>query len=118
MKYKALLFIVLSAWFPVHADDTPLTYDRVQLSGSATSEVANDTLVAVLYVQREGQSAAPLAAEVNAAIAWGLEQARKAEGVKLQTLGYQTQPVYQNNRISGWRVRRGWLRGLQFRPCS
>ncbi|HEY5790494.1 MAG TPA: SIMPL domain-containing protein [Gammaproteobacteria bacterium] len=91
--------------YPALADDAPLTYDRVQLSGSATREVANDTLVAVLFVQREGQAAAPLAAEVNAAIAWGLEQARKADGVKVQTLGYQTNPVYQNNRISGWRVR-------------
>ena len=50
------------------ADETPLTYDRVRLSGTASSEVANDTLVAVLYAQREGQDAAPLAGEVNAAV--------------------------------------------------
>ncbi|RLA32358.1 MAG: hypothetical protein DRR03_08730 [Gammaproteobacteria bacterium] len=105
MKYILLIILIMLSSYPAYSDDKPLTYDRVRLNGTASSEVANDTLVAQLYVQREGQEAAPLAAEVNAAIAWGLEQAGAVNGVKAQTLGYQTQPIYQNKRLSGWRVR-------------
>ena len=38
--------------------DTPLTYDRINLSVSAGSDVENDTLVAVMYAQQEGSDAA------------------------------------------------------------
>ena len=100
-----LISMITICSFSAVADEAPLTYDRIRLSGTASSEVANDTLVAVLYAQREGQEAAPLAGEVNAAVAWALEQARDVPGLKAQTLGYQTQPVYQNQRLSGWRVR-------------
>ena len=105
MKYISLFIIAIISSFPAYSDEKPLTYDRVRLTGTASSEVANDTLVAQLYIQREGQEAAPLAAEVNAAVAWGLEQAGAVSGIKAQTLGYQTQPIYQNKRLSGWRVR-------------
>jgi predicted secreted protein len=105
MAHKILLFMLLAVTFQAFSAEAPLTFDRVHLTGSASGEVANDTLVAVLYVQREGQQAPPLAAEVNTAVAWALEQALALEDVKAQTLGYQTQPVYQNKRLSGWRVR-------------
>jgi len=105
MQYILLLIMLLFVSTPAISDQVPLTFDRIHLSGSANSEVANDTLVAVLYVQREGQEAAPLAAEVNTAIAWALGQAGAVDGIKTQTLGYQTQPIYQNKRLSGWRVR-------------
>ena len=88
-----------------HAHDVPLTFDRVRLDASATAEVANDMLVAMLYAQREGQDAAALADEVNAAVAWALGTAREDDAVEARTLGYQTQPVYQNQRLHGWRVR-------------
>jgi predicted secreted protein len=105
MRHILLLSILLAWSLPAVSGDAPLTYDRVHLSGTATGEVANDTLVALLYAQREGQQAAALADEVNAAIAWALEQAAGSDGIKAQTLDYQTQPVYQNQRLSGWRVR-------------
>jgi predicted secreted protein len=105
MRYILLLFLLLASSFPAVSGDAPLTYDRIHLSGTATGEVANDTVVALLYAQREGQQAATLADEVNAAIAWALAQAAGSEGIKAQTLDYQTQPVYQNQRLSGWRVR-------------
>lgn len=83
----------------------PLTYDRVHFSVSAEADVANDTLVAVLYVQREGQQQARVSEQVNEAMRWALERARAAGEVKAQTLTYDTNPVYQDRRIVGWRAR-------------
>ena len=86
------------------AADEPLTYDRVSLAYGASREVENDTLVAVLYAQREGGDAARLADEVNKVMTKALERAKQVEGVKVQTLEYHTSPIYQQQNIAGWRV--------------
>ena len=97
----ALLFVLTwQAW----ADDAPLTYDRIDFSVVATRQVENDTLVAILYVQREGEDAGKLVDAVNRSIQWGLAQARKASELKIQTLDYHTNPVYRNQKLQGWRV--------------
>lgn len=91
------------------ADDKPLTYDRISLQTSASGEVKNDRLVAVLFAQRDGEDASKLAAEVNEAVAWGLETAKQHPEVQVQTLGYNTTPVYEKQRLTGWRVNQGLL---------
>jgi len=88
----------------VNADSTPLTYDRISLSVSEQDAVDNDVLVAVMFAQSEGSDAAALAGEVNGRIARAVEQAKGFDAIKLQTLDYQTDPVYRNNRVDGWRV--------------
>ncbi|HFC52992.1 MAG TPA: DUF541 domain-containing protein [Gammaproteobacteria bacterium] len=89
------------------AADDASSYDRVSLGAEASEEIANDTLVAILYLQQQGRNAAQVAERVNQAIAWGIERAReRAAGIKIQTLGYQTSPVYQNGKLTGiWRIR-------------
>ena len=82
-----------------------ITYDRVQLSTDASAQVENDTLVAVLYSQREGEQLQALANEVNQNIASAVKMCKKVSEVEVQTLGYQTHPVYDKQRLSGWRVR-------------
>jgi predicted secreted protein len=99
----AVVALAAAAGSPATAD-APLTFDRVTLAYTATRDVDNDTLVAVLYAQREGGDTARLADEVNRAIAHAVERARQVEGVKVQTLDYQTSPVYQQASIVGWRV--------------
>jgi predicted secreted protein len=89
---------------PSPAGDPPLTYDRVTLGASASREVENDRLVAVLVARREGGDAARLAGEVNPLVRQALERARQVEGVKVQTVGYDTQPVYRQQERVGWRV--------------
>jgi predicted secreted protein len=79
-------------------------YDRASFSVTATAEVENDTLVAVLAVQRDGSSTRRLSAEVNQAMTWALGKAREVAAVKAQTLDYQTSPLYQKGTITGWRV--------------
>ena len=89
----------------VMAGQKAKTYDRVQLSADATMQVENDTLTAQLYAQREGGDLAQLADEVNRKISEALERTKQVDGVSVQTQGYQTYPVYQQQRLSGWRVR-------------
>ena len=102
---RTAVFVLLSvlAW-PAWADDAPLTYDRIEFSVVATRQVENDTLVAILYVQREGEDTGRLADEVNRSMQWAMATARKASGLKIQTLDYRTSPVHRNQKLQGWRV--------------
>ena len=84
--------------------DQELTYDRVDFSVSVEEDVANDTLVAVLFVQKEGQKQASVSNQVNETMSWALERAKRSPAVRSQTLSYNTNPVYSDRRIVGWRA--------------
>lgn len=100
----AALALLLAA-LPALAHDTEPRYNRASFSVSASADVENDTLVAVLAAQRDGGSARQLAGEINELMAWALAKAKGAAGIKVQTLDYQTTPIYQKNTVTGWRVR-------------
>lgn len=87
-----------------NSEDKPM-YDRISFTVSAGTEVANDTLTAILYARREGPNLSELSNEVNQLVAAALTRARQESAVKVQTLDYQTHPSYQNNKVSGWEVR-------------
>ena len=87
------------------ADDTRIHYDQIKLQTYAAAEVENDTQTAVMYAHKEGPKLAPLTDQVNRLVGQAVQQAKNSEGVKVRTLGYQTSPVYQQQRLSGWRVR-------------
>ena len=38
------------------AEDTPITYDRITLSVNAEKQVENDTVIAQLFSEREGEA--------------------------------------------------------------
>jgi predicted secreted protein len=101
------LFILLSLVCSLTAkgDNLPLTYERITLAVSAGEEVENDTLIATLFSQKEGNNPAQLAAQVNQDMKQAIGIAKQYPSVQLQTLDYATNPVYRNNTISGWRVR-------------
>ena len=84
-----------------------VTYDRVQLSVSASRVVVNDLSVATLYVERDGKTQLEVSAAVNETMAWALVEARKAAAIKLETTQYSTWPVHADNgtTITGWRAR-------------
>ena len=103
LVFLALVLIVLAS--PIVSADDKTFYDRVNLSVEAVDEVENDTLVAVLYAQREGSNLAELSNEVNRAITQAIQRSKKAADIDVQTLAYQTFPVYQKQRLSSWRVR-------------
>ncbi|VAW85490.1 hypothetical protein MNBD_GAMMA17-1905 [hydrothermal vent metagenome] len=107
-KMFLLLFLLGSVPLSVVADDS-LTYDRISLDVTASKEIDNDTLTAILYFQRQGRNSADVADKVNQVIAWGVERARQVQNVKVETLDYQTQPLYQNGKLSGiWQVRQSF----------
>ena len=87
------------------ANDEALTYNRIHLSTSASTQIENDTLIAILYVQREGTKLPELANEVNKRIGEAIRQSKQVSGIDLQTLAYQSNPIYDKQRLSGWRVR-------------
>ncbi len=95
-----LLFVLL---LPAQAAE-PTPYDRVTLSEQASAELENDLMVAQLFAQAEGDDAIVLADRVNRAVAGALAVARRTPGVKVSTQSYRTQPIYEKNRIRGWRV--------------
>lgn len=90
---------------PVMADEAPLTYDRVNLSANASMEVENDTLVAVLYAQRESEAATEAAEQVNRDVTWAVALAKQEPDIKVQTLDYRTNPRYRKQVLTGWQVR-------------
>jgi len=104
VKSPILLLVLALAALPALAHEPELRYNRASFSVSATEDVANDTLVAVLTVQRDGSSARQLATEVNQVMAWALAKAKEAPSIRVQTLDYQTSPIYQKNVVTGWRV--------------
>jgi len=108
MKLHSLTFSLIAGLLlsqPLAAQESEIRFDQVNLSAQAAMEVDNDNLIAVLYAQKEGSDPASLSDSVNLTISQAVAEAKQAEGVKLQTLGYQTSPIYQQQRLSGWRVR-------------
>lgn len=102
-RFVALLLILVAGY--AAGDETASTYDRITLSVSAGEEIDNDTLSATLFAQQEGKDPAELGNQVNNAIKQAVETARQQPGIKVQTLDYQTNPIYRNDSLSGWRVR-------------
>lgn len=101
--FLALLLLTLT--LPVAAEPAAATYDRVRFSVSSGSEVANDTLVAVLYAQQEGPDAGRLAKAVNTLIGKAVARAKTDPAIQVQTLNYTTSPRYRKQELDGWRVR-------------
>jgi predicted secreted protein len=103
--HQVICLCMLVAQSGLWAAEQERYYDRIQLHNSASAEVENDVLIAILYAQKEGQQPGALTDSVNRLIAQALKETKGVEGIKVQTLGYQTSPVYQQQKLSGWRVR-------------
>jgi predicted secreted protein len=98
---------ILLVFFPTILfahDERKVFYDRIHLTASATAPVDNDTIIAVLSAQEEGEHAAKLADQVNKRVLWGMGLAKKSPQIKAQIQAYNTYPIYHENNITGWRV--------------
>jgi predicted secreted protein len=91
---------------PAMAQDNAPTYDRVSLNATAEREVENDLLIAIVYAEVEDSDQSDAADQVNTAIQWAADRARRAGDIVLQTTQYNTRPIYANGRrITGWVAR-------------
>ncbi len=88
-----------------YAHDADPTYDRISLTASAEREVENDTLVAVLFAEHQAQRQQAVSQAVNTAISWALDKSKATESIKVQTMQYNTSPLYDKKIITGWRAR-------------
>lgn len=97
-----LLVAVLAAMAaPVMA--APTTID---LSAEASRAAVNDLARATVFAEATGATPGELAKRVNGLIADGLKTARGYAGVKTQSGGTHTYPVYaKGGKIDAWRMR-------------
>jgi len=89
------LFLAQATW----ADSEKLHYNQVNLSATASDEIKNDILVAMLYAQEEGRYPNNLADRVNEKISKAVEKAKQQAEIKVQTLAYRTNPYYKNRKL-------------------
>ena len=99
------LFVAFVTTKTAVAHETPQSYDRINFQVSAVEEVENDTLVVVMYSERSGQKPSTIADEVNRNIGWAVDLAKKSSAIKVQTLHYRQDPLYNNQSINGWKIR-------------
>jgi len=102
MKYFIVLAVLLTAFNVARADDE-LRYNQVRLQSQQTEAVSNDTMHVSMNTYAEMQDPAKLAAKINSAMEWALQQAKQVKGVKVSTGSYQTWPVIRKEVTTGWR---------------
>jgi predicted secreted protein len=111
MKRHRNLFRIASAAFaasivlPVSAQMSPSPAPpSVTVTASASSTVTNDRLQAWLRTEAENVSPAAAAAQVNAASAKAIADAKAFPSIKVATAGYSTQQIAERGKPTRWRV--------------
>src|SRR5262245_18482405 len=97
----ALLCSAAPVW---GADKSGQPRDQVSFRVESTRDVPNDWVAASLGVDEEGNDVAALAARVNRRMAEALALAKQQEELQVSSGAYQTQPVYDRNKIVRWRA--------------
>jgi predicted secreted protein len=100
-----LSLILLSLLYPVMSlAHEPVTYNRTSFSVSVEQDVSNDRMQIIMQAQAQGRDLQELADEVNKAINWAVTTAKRDPAIEVQTLDYQTSPVYTKGKQDGWRI--------------
>jgi predicted secreted protein len=76
----------------------------ITITASASGEVANDRMLAMLRAETDNADAARAASEVNARMARALSQAKSVSGIDARTAGYSSYQISEPNRPPRWRV--------------
>ncbi|MGD2119495.1 MAG: SIMPL domain-containing protein [Chromatiales bacterium] len=82
----------------------PVTYNRISFSVSTEQDVSNDRMQIIMQAQARGRDLQDLADEVNKAVDWAVTTAKRDPAIEVQTLNYQTSPIYTKGKQDGWRV--------------
>jgi len=98
------LGVLLALAAPALADEE-VVRNHVSFSVERSREVENDWVTAVLGASFESTDPAEVAAQINTAMSWGMEQAKAASGLRMRTGGYTTRPIDDPKRaqLRRWR---------------
>lgn len=99
------LFVItgLLVCTPLLAEDS-INYDMIQLSASASTEVSQDELSAVLQVMVTGSDPRAAADEVNQRMLKLMAELDGEESIEYSTTAYNSYPRYDEGKISQWQV--------------
>jgi len=79
-------------------------FNQINMQATASDNIANDQLIAMLVVQETGNDPATLANIVNTKMAKIIAKAGKFKQVHHQTINYNSRPIYKNGTIKSWQV--------------
>lgn len=82
----------------------PAPQPVITITASASSEVVNDRMLALLRADADNADATQAANDVNARMARALSRAKADTGVEARTAGYSSYQVSEPNRPMRWRV--------------
>jgi predicted secreted protein len=82
----------------------PTPQPVVTITASATKDVPNDRMHALLRAEAEHADPVQAAHDVNARMARALARAKTVTGVEASTAGYGSYPISEANRAVRWRV--------------
>lgn len=82
--------------------------DEVSFTTEARRDIANDQLVADLYVEMTDSDATRLAAAITKTLNEAIATGKREPAVRLTSSARSTWPIYDTkNRLTGWRTRAG-----------
>ncbi len=102
-KHLSVMFLLCCASFSVFADNEQL-FNVFSLEAQASAEVDNDEMHVLLAVEKQHVNPAALATAVNTDMKWALQQLKNKSALKARSLAYTSYPVYEKQRVSGWRA--------------
>jgi predicted secreted protein len=97
----AALLLVIA---PLSFADQEQHFNQINMQATASDNIANDQLIAILVVQETGNDPATLANKVNTKMAQIIAKADRFNNIKHQTINYNSRPIYKNGAIKSWQV--------------
>ncbi|MFD2230219.1 SIMPL domain-containing protein [Alkalimarinus sediminis] len=104
MRHTLILAIALILPFSLSAQAEDINYNLYQLSAITEDEIDNDVMRVTLLATHQASVAAEANKVVNRQMTPALEVLKKTNGIRYETGNYQTQPIYQNQQIAGWKA--------------
>ena len=99
-----LLALCLAGVAGTAAAEQEILFNRVYLEAQAEGRVANEEMEVLMLSQHEGKSPQAISDSVDADMKWALAEAKQYADVEAATQAYQTQPIYDQRVIAGWRA--------------
>ncbi len=101
--FLPVMLSLVAAPYGVAAGSDAPGHDQVEFTVQAETELSNDLAEVILAAQAEHSDPAQVAKEINATMAWALNQVHGNADIAANSGSYQTYPVYDKTRLDHWR---------------